>query len=901
MSNSSDSKIFLPNTDTFSTFYDSNNHFKHSSTSSPSSSSNQFNFSSSSTTSSSAMTIDHYQNSTSLLDSSCVKETGIIEKMLVSYGFIQCCERQARLFFHFSQYEDNIEHLKIGDPVEYELSFDRRTGKPVAIKIRKITSNNFMIKLNKSERLIGVIAAELSNDRVGRIAFDNMGEYFFLPFNIDDVVDDVNFKVNDKVSFVLSTDDNGSYRATSIQLERSSMPNNQGIISAIKDTFGFIERSECGMKIFFHSSDCEDFKSLIIGDIVQFDITTRKNKELAINVTKQINSDEEFSDKIYRGQVTKYNNRSNLTSGTIYCPELKKDYFFYDKDVRGNFTINCFDLVTFQIATDRRTHYERAVNVSFLVETFSTNSENRERGYVASLKDTYGFIKCPSKEGSLIYFKHAELLDPTIVLKLNDEVEFTFITDAQLKKCQAIRISILPNGTLFNSILSKQRQPNNNNNNHNNFQNNNNDNQQQQQSSQTTVNEVFNLIDLTTPMNITMNNHLINAENKDTQQQQQQQQNENGIIKQNGTTTITTNNNDDNNVYSSNWTKELMEIFQKNDNNNDSFMTITNGNLDYNHHTSLSNNESDEISGVRKTGIIILLKENYGFIESIDGENEYYFHSLSCNDDNCKLGQTVEFDTLFSNGKWKAINVSTKNELILYEDLSREIFIGTIVRTLQMFDNDQEEYIGLIDKIGIEGDNGIMNGWDKAEYEFSMISLKFLKDFINVGDSVRFQVATNPVTKKQRAYNVEVIRDRLKGTVLTLQRLYGFLKPDNPGIVGNIYFNAAEIRTNVKIKFGDKVDFLLVKNKKTDKFYAIDINRLDDHQLTSFGGSGGNGIGNNGSTTTTDRQFIRNFFINKETNGPKVIAIRQPKAPDGTKGFNDNSSSNIITFTTGQF
>ncbi|OTF71087.1 Upstream of N-ras-like protein [Euroglyphus maynei] len=465
-----------------------------------------------------------------------------------------------------------------------------------------------------------------------------------------------------------------------------------------------------------------------------------------------MNLDEDFSEKIYKGQVTKYNNRSNLTSGTIYCPELKKDYFFYDKDVRGNFTINCFDLVSFQIATDRRTHYERAVNVSFLAETFATNAENRERGYVASLKDTYGFIKCPSKEGSLIYFKHAELLDPTIVLKLNDEVEFTFITDAQLKKCQAIRISILPNGTLFNNILSKQRQPNNNNYNNNsthnhNFQNNNNNHLQQQQHSPETLNEVFNLIDLTTP-SITMNN--INAENKDTQQQQQ---NEFGIIKQNGTTTI------DDNVCFSNWTKELLEIFQKTDNDIHSLMPITNGNTDFNH---TSSTESEEISGVKKTGIIILIKENYGFIESIDGEKEYYFHSLSFNDDNCKLGQSVEFDTLFSNGKWKAINVSAKDQIVIYEDVSSEIFTGTVVRTLQMFDSDKEEYTGLIDKNGIEGSNGIMNGWDNAEYEFSMISLKFLKDYINVGDSVRFQVATNPVTRKQRAYNVEVIRDRLK-------------------------------------------------------------------------------------------------------------------------------------------
>ena len=55
-----------------------------------------------------------------------------------SYGFIQCCERQARLFFHFSQFSGNIEHLKIGDPVEFEMTYDRRTGKPIASIVSKI-------------------------------------------------------------------------------------------------------------------------------------------------------------------------------------------------------------------------------------------------------------------------------------------------------------------------------------------------------------------------------------------------------------------------------------------------------------------------------------------------------------------------------------------------------------------------------------------------------------------------------------------------------------------------------------------------------------------------------------------------------------------------------------------
>ena len=59
-------------------------------------------------------------------------------KFQKSYGFIQCCERQARLFFHFSQFSGNIEHLKIGDAVEFEMTYDRRNGKPIASIVSKI-------------------------------------------------------------------------------------------------------------------------------------------------------------------------------------------------------------------------------------------------------------------------------------------------------------------------------------------------------------------------------------------------------------------------------------------------------------------------------------------------------------------------------------------------------------------------------------------------------------------------------------------------------------------------------------------------------------------------------------------------------------------------------------------
>ena len=31
-----------------------------------------------------------------------------------SYGFIQCCDREARLFFHFSEYAGKIDDVSVG-------------------------------------------------------------------------------------------------------------------------------------------------------------------------------------------------------------------------------------------------------------------------------------------------------------------------------------------------------------------------------------------------------------------------------------------------------------------------------------------------------------------------------------------------------------------------------------------------------------------------------------------------------------------------------------------------------------------------------------------------------------------------------------------------------------------
>lgn len=72
---------------------------------------------------------------------SAERETGIVEKLLSTYGFIRCCDRQARLFFHYSQFSGTVEHLKVGDAVDFEMTFDKKSGKPIAVAVAKLCSD----------------------------------------------------------------------------------------------------------------------------------------------------------------------------------------------------------------------------------------------------------------------------------------------------------------------------------------------------------------------------------------------------------------------------------------------------------------------------------------------------------------------------------------------------------------------------------------------------------------------------------------------------------------------------------------------------------------------------------------------------------------------------------------
>jgi cold shock CspA family protein len=63
-------------------------------------------------------------------------EIGVVEKLLNGYGFIKCYNRDQPLFFSQPYYyQGPVNGLKVGEIVEFEPVFDRKSGKTVATNI----------------------------------------------------------------------------------------------------------------------------------------------------------------------------------------------------------------------------------------------------------------------------------------------------------------------------------------------------------------------------------------------------------------------------------------------------------------------------------------------------------------------------------------------------------------------------------------------------------------------------------------------------------------------------------------------------------------------------------------------------------------------------------------------
>uniref|UniRef100_A0A665VRG2 Cold shock domain-containing protein E1 n=1 Tax=Echeneis naucrates TaxID=173247 RepID=A0A665VRG2_ECHNA len=737
-----------------------------------------------------------------------IRETGVVEKLLTSYGFIQCSERQDRLFFHCSQYNGNLQELKIGDDVEFEVSSDRRTGKPIAVKLLKIKP-----EVLPEERISGQ-------------------EVFYLTYTPDDVEGNIHLDTGDKVSFYMETNKHtGAVSARNIQLVKKKQMRCQGVVCATKEAFGFIERADVVKEIFFHYSEFKgDLETLQAGDDVEFTIKDRNGKEVATDVRLLPQGTvifEDISIEQFEGTVVKVipkvptKNQNDPLPGRISARIgfTDKELPFGEKDTKSKVTLLEGDHIQFNISTDRRDKLERATNIDILPDTFNFTKETREMGVIAAIRDGFGFIKCVDRDARM-FFHFSEVLEES-QLHISDEVEFTVVPDMlSAQRNHAVRIKKLPKGTVSFHTQSEQR--------------------------------------------------FLGVVEKEV-----------GVIAKNASPTKGKEKESDEGViaYEDCGVKLTVPYHAKD--------------LEGGSHPQVGDKVEFSINEVKRTGqqsavsirvlnrnasgakrlhgFVATLKDNFGFIETANHDQEIFFHySEMCGDlDNLELGDTVEYT--LSKGKGNKVSAEKVTKVAAVngvgDDVGVTVMMGKVIRPLRSVDPSQTEYQGLIEV----AEEGVPKG---QNYPFGIMGMANKADCLQKGELVKFQVCTVSQTGQKMACNVIPQR---RAMVECVKDQFGFITYE-VGESKKLFFHVKEVQDGLELQTGDEVEFSVVLNQRTGKCSACNVRRV-----SMCGLEGPKPV----ATPRPDRLVNRLKSITlDDASAPRLVIVRQPRGPDNSKGFN---------------
>ncbi|XP_036622048.1 cold shock domain-containing protein E1 isoform X3 [Trichosurus vulpecula] len=748
-----------------------------------------------------------YPNGTS----AALRETGVIEKLLTSYGFIQCSERQARLFFHCSQYNGNLQELKVGDDVEFEVSSDRRTGKPIAVKLVKIKP-----EILPEERINGQ-------------------EVFYLTYTPEDVEGNAQLETGDKINFIIDTNKHtGAVSARNIMLLKKKQARCQGVVCAMKEAFGFIERGDVVKEIFFHYSEFKgDLEALQPGDDVEFTIKDRNGKEVATDVRLLPQGTvifEDISIEHFDGTVTKVipkvpnKNQNDPLPGRIKVDfVIPKELPFGDKDTKSKVTLLEGDHVRFNISTDRRDKLERATNIEVLTNTFQCTNETREMGVIAAMRDGFGFIKCVDRDARM-FFHFSEILDGN-QLHISDEVEFTVVPVSNgvfLKKDMlsaqrnhAIRIKKLPKGTVSFHTHSDHR------------------------------------FIGTVEKEATFANPKTTSPNKGKEKEA-----EDGII-----------------VYDDCGVK-LTIAYQAKD-------------LEGSTPPQIGDKVEFSVSETKRTGqqtatcvrllgrnsnakrllgYVATLKDNFGFIETANHDKEIFFHysEFSGDVDSLELGDMVEYS--LSKGKGNKVSAEKVNKTHSVNGTTEEadptIYSGKVIRPLRSVDPTQTEYQGMIEIV----EEGDMKG---EVYPFGIVGMANKGDCLQKGESVKFQLCVLGQNAQTMAYNITPLR---RATVECVKDQFGFINYE-VGDSKKLFFHVKEVQDGIELQAGDEVEFSVILNQRTGKCSACNVWRVCEGPKAV-------------AAPRPDRLVNRLKSITlDDASAPRLMVLRQPRGPDNSMGF----------------
>ncbi|XP_012671129.1 cold shock domain-containing protein E1 isoform X12 [Clupea harengus] len=784
-----------------------------------------------------------------------IRETGVVEKLLTSYGFIQCSERQARLFFHCSQYNGNLQELKIGDDVEFEVSLDKRTGKPIAVKLVKIKP-----EVLPEERISGQVGPDLHASPItklhgyihpvvsaipthldgksapgqlptGSVCYERNGEVFYLTYTPDDVEGNIHLDTGDKVSFYMETNKHtGAVSARNIVLVKKKQMRCQGVVCATKEAFGFIERGDVVKEIFFHYSEFKgDLEALQAGDDVEFTIKERNGKEVATDVRLLPQGTvifEDISIEHFDGTVAKVipkvptKNQNDPLPGRISARVnfTEKELPFGEKDTKSKVTLLDGDHVRFNISVDRRDKLERATNIEILPDTFHFTKESREMGVIAAMRDGFGFIKCVDRDARM-FFHFSEVLEES-PLHISDEVEFTVVPDMlSAQRNHAVRIKKLPKGTVSFHVQSEQR----------------------------FVGQVEKEAMPATSSFANKNASPSKTKEKDAEE---------GLVAYEDCgvkLTVTYHIKD----------LEGAAIPQLGDKVEFSISEVKRTGLQSAVSIKILNRS---VNSKRLLGFVATLKDNFGFIETANHDQEIFFHySEVCGDvDSLELGDTVEYT--LSKGKGNKVSAEKVTKMApvngIGEDVGTTVLLGKVTRPLRSVDPSQTEYQGLIEVT----EEGATKG---QSYPFGIVSMASKADCLQKGEMVKFQLCTITQTGQKMACHIVPQRRAL---VESVKDQFGFITYE-VGESKKLFFHVKEVQDGLELQTGDEVEFSVILNQRTGKCSACNVRRVSEGPKPV-------------ATPRPERLVNRLKSITlDDTSAPRLVILRQPRGPDSSKGF----------------
>ncbi|XP_043932089.1 cold shock domain-containing protein E1 [Protopterus annectens] len=729
------------------------------------------------------------------------------------------------------------------DDVEFEMSSDRRTGKPIAIKLVKIKH-----EILPEERITGqVVCAVLhtpeskspsspGQNLTGSVCYERNGEVFYLSYTPEDVEGDSPLDIGDQVSFFVDASKQ-SVRARNIILIKKMQTRYQGVVCAMKVSLDH-DIPNCNLCASFNPCTIRRWIKLLAKHFgvwhkfvgmastgLQASDIPKSGKEVATDVKLLPQGTvifEDISIEQFDGTVTKVipkvpnkNQPNDPLPGRIKVNCLNKELPFGDKDTKSKVTLLEGDLVQFNISTDRRDKLERATNIEILSNTFQSTQEAREMGVIAAMRDGFGFIKCVDRDARM-FFHFSEILDGN-QLHISDEVEFTVVPDMlSAQRNHAIRIKKLPKGTVSFHTQSEQR----------------------------FTGFIEKEAGGISPKAASPGK----CREKDAEE---------GVIVY----------EDCGEILSIQYHAKDIEgctVPQQGDKVEFSICEVKRTGQQSAVNVKVQN---DRVStGKRQIGYVATLKDNFGFIETANHDQEVFFHysEYSGDIDDLEIGDAVEYSLAKGKGNKVSAERVTKISSVndVFEDVSVEVLHGKVLRPLRSVDPTQTEYQGLIE-VTEEGD---MMG---ETVPFGIVGMANKCDCLQKGESVKFQLYTVPQTGQQMACNITPLR---RATVDSVKDQFGFINYE-AGDGKKLFFHVKEVQDGVELQAGDEVEFAVILNQRTGKCSACNVRRVSEGHKSV-------------TAPRPDRLVHRLKSITLDDNSaPRLVVLRQPKGPDNTKGF----------------